>query len=73
MQLMRSIDTKRKNKDKSRTRGPSRVVLHGAEERLEELIGSANAGVEVHEVDASSGERDLHGLEVRMERRRAVP
>jgi len=64
---MRNIDTKRKNKDESHTKGPNRVVLHGAEEHLEELVGGADAGVEVREVDASSGERDLRGLEVRME------
>ena len=59
--------------DKSRTRGPSCVDLHGSEERLEELVGGAEAGVEVREVDASSGERDLRGVEVCVERRRAVP
>ena len=73
MQPMRNIDTKRKNKDESHTKGPNRVVLHGAEEHLEELVGGADAGVEVREVDASSGERDLRGVEVCVERRRAVP
>ena len=49
------------------------MVLHGLEECLEELVGGADVGVEVHEVDASSDERDLRGLEVRMERHGAVP
>jgi len=52
---------------------PTIVVLHVAEERLEELIGGVDAGMEVREVDASGGEHNLRGVEVRVERRRAIP
>ena len=43
---------------------PTTVVLHVAEERLEELVGGADAGVEVREVDASGSEHNLRGVEV---------
>jgi hypothetical protein len=46
------------HKDESRTKVPNRVVLHGVEDR---------------EVDASSGELDVRGVEVRVEHRGAVP
>lgn len=37
------------------------------------LVGGAEEGVEVNEIDASSGERNLRGVEVRVDHRRAVP
>ena len=52
---------------------PTNVVLHVTEEHLEELVGGADVGVEVHEVDTASDERGLRGVEVRLERRGAIP
>ena len=40
------------------------------EERLEELIGGEDTGMEV---DEFSGEHNLHGVEVHVEHRGAVP
>ena len=42
---------------------PTTVVLHVAEERLEELIGGTDMGVEAHEVGAVGSERGLRGNE----------